>query len=190
MYLLIEGVDLAGKSTIVKKLAEKKDLKVNHSSLTPPNPILNIAKEIDKDGSEWIGHLYVEALKWDLDHFTKPKEDTIQDSTILLRSLAYNTAANYSDVTNKLESMAFKHPLFDKVFILTASLEARVNRLRKRMENHPHRVTVNDLKIIRDPQFFVKMEEAMIRYATFFFKPIIIDTTNKSVSEVLEIIIP
>ncbi len=186
-YILLEGVDLAGKSSAVKSLLDTSHWNYQHSSLLTENPILKIAREVEKDGSEWIGHLYVEALSYDLSHFQPPLVNTIQDSTILLRTLAFNGAAGYMNVVKKLEGLALHHPTFDKIFILTASLDARRKRLKKRIEVDQSRVTPNDLRVVREPEFFQKMENLLIDYTKIFFRedPVIIDTSNLLTSDVV-----
>ncbi len=186
-YYLIEGIDLSGKSSVIRKLHHlNPSYTVRHSSLLGSNHILQVAKKIEKDGSEWIGHLYTKALEYDLGRFSWPTSATIQDSTILLRSLAYHAAAHFSTILARLETLALLHPKFTNVYILTASLEERRMRLRKRMKESPEKVTVNDLKVIRDPDFFLRMEEAMVNYASTLFDPIVIDTTNLTFDEVVK----
>ncbi len=186
-YYLVEGIDLSGKSSVIRRLHHlNPNYTVRHSSLLGSNHILQVAKEIEKDGSEWIGYLYAKALEYDLKRFSWPISATIQDSTILLRSLAYHAAAHFSVILARLEALALLHPRFTGVYILTTSLEERRIRLRKRMKESPEKVTVNDLKVIRDPDFFLRMEEAMVNYARTLFDPIVIDTTNLTLDEVVE----
>jgi len=143
-----------------------------------------VAREIEKDGTEWIGHLYVKALEQDLSLFKWPEMNTIQDSTILLRSLAYHAAARYSKVVHDLELLALRHPKFTVSYVFTASIEVRKERLKERMQSGSKRVTANDLKVLRDPEFFSRMEHAMVDYAQALFGAVVIDTSSMTVEEV------
>lgn len=184
-FVLLEGVDLSGKSSVIKHLVNKnRDWSHQHYSITGSNRILDVAREIDKDGSEWIGHLYAKALEDDISRFEWPKSNTIQDSTILLRSLAYHAAARYNQVVHELENLALKHPKFSCSYVFTASLEVRKERLKERIRSGTKRVTANDLKVIRDPEFFMRMEHALVDYAQALFGAVVIDTSSMTVEEV------
>ena len=189
-FVLLEGVDLSGKSSVVKHLIKKRpDWKHQHYSLLGSNNILNVARDMEKDGSEWIGYLYVKALEKDLEHFKWPEKNTIQDSTILLRSLAYHAAAKYQRVIHELENLALKHPKFSKTYVFIASMEARRERLKERIQLGSKKVTANDLKVIRDPDFFQRMELALVDYAQALFGAIVVDTSNMTVEEVARLVV-
>ena len=190
IYMLLEGVDLSGKSTIIKSFvaSSQEDWAVRHMSLVDKNPLFETARALKKDGSEWIGHLYVEALEYDLEHFVQPTKKTLQDSTLLLRSLAFHSAAKFQNVLRKLEVLALQHPQFDKAYVFTADLETRRERLRRR-KNEGGRITSNDLKIFSDTSFFLKMERALTEYAVALFGAHVIDTSNLTVGEVVQQII-
>jgi thymidylate kinase len=184
-YFLIEGVDLSGKSSVLKAL-NKGTYQNRHSSLLGRNKVLEVAREAHKDGSEWIGHLYVQALEYDLQHFRWPTKPTIQDSTILLRSLAYHIVAGYDLVVNKLTRLAVSHPRFTAAYVLTATMDARKERLQARMQEGVKKVTPNDLKILTDPKFFCEMERCLIEQAQTLFNAAVIDTTHIPVEEVVK----
>ncbi len=188
-HFLLEGVDLSGKSSAISGIRLKNHkLHYQHSSIVANNPILDVAKLIKKDGSEWIGHLYAEAVKWDIDHYQKPIGTVLQDSTTLLRSLAFHAAAGYASVVEKLEALVPSFPKFDKVYVLTASINARRARLIRRQSVDGARVTANDLKVINDPQFFKRMDDALIDYADTIFGAEVIDTSNMTPQEVIDAI--
>ena len=184
-FVLLEGVDLSGKSSVISRLVKKYEhWRHQHYTITGSNKILEVAREIEKDGSEWIGHLYAKALEYDISQFQWPEVNTIQDSTILLRSLAYHAAARYQQVVHELETIALKHPKFTSSYVFTASIEVRKERLKERIQSGSKKVTVNDLKVIRDPEFFMRMEHALVDYAQTFFGAVVIDTSNMSLDEV------
>jgi thymidylate kinase len=187
MYILIEGVDLSGKSSI-RKYLNRNDILwgKRHMSLLKFNALYEMARSIPKNGAEWIGYLYEGALVYDLDAFEKPDGNTIQDSTILLRSLAYHKAAGFEDVVARFERLAERHPSFDAVFVLTASVEARMQRLNERISRTGSRITRNDRLIVTNTDFFVRMDKLLIEYTKKFYpNAIVMDTSNMDIETVV-----
>ncbi len=185
-YVLIDGIDLSGKSSVIKRILERdRNWTRQHSSLCQHNPILHEAKSLEKDGSLWIGLVYVSALEYDIRNFSYPTQPTVQDSTILLRSLAYHKAAGYSRVLKKLESFIPSHPTFDRSYILTARPEVKRLRLDERIRTGQQVLSVNDLKIVSDPQFFSEMEAAIIDYGVNIFGAKVIDGSDLTFDEIV-----
>jgi hypothetical protein len=125
----IEGMDLAGKSTVTRSLHEAVvDAQLRRNSLIDGNRIFALADELrraDAASARVLGHLYVAALAEDLEQVSAPSGPLIQDSTILLRSLAYNEAIGAHDIVEALLRLVPRHPTFGATVVLTASLEAR-----------------------------------------------------------------
>src|SRR5439155_18295365 len=98
--VLIEGLDLAGKSTLVRNLQAELTrrgipVRVIRNALCPDNPIAALADQVRRDpeaGPIETGALFLAAHLWDARHFTPPPDRTvhIQDSC-WLRTLAYHT---------------------------------------------------------------------------------------------------
>jgi thymidylate kinase len=120
----LEGMDLAGKSTVSQHLASAlSDCRVRRNSLVAANPVYDLADRLRKEGSVGevaLGQLYVAALAVDLEQYRPPQETVIQDSTLLLRSLAYHTAAGNPSVSEALKAMLPQHPRFSRSVVLTA----------------------------------------------------------------------
>ncbi len=184
-YIHIEGVDLSGKSSTTKAVIEQQQSEwaVQDRIITPhKNPLRDLADRLsDEDvySSDAVGIAYAAALRADLDLFEYPTIDTIQESTLLLRSLAYHAINNNRSTLRLFEDMAPLHPKFDRSYLLTASREERLNRLARRAIN-----STNDLLIVRDPKRFKKMEDSIIDYAKDLFNTQIIDTASMSAEEV------
>src|SRR6187455_1314533 len=95
--ILIEGLDLAGKTSacrgLLASLSPRPELRRN--ALTSGNVIYNVADEIrrarDLAGVD-LGHLYVAAMAMDLRRYVPPVRMTIQESTIGLRSFCHYQA--------------------------------------------------------------------------------------------------
>lgn len=131
-------------------------------------------------------HLYYQVLKDDLLTFEYPTVDTIQDSTVLLRSLSWNEARNKNELSDKFLSLIPSHPKFTRSVMLTASIEVRKARLQSRIDEAPETVAADDLLVINNPTLFLKMEEALVYYSTTYFNSKVIDTSSMTKSEVSE----
>jgi thymidylate kinase len=191
-----EGMDLAGKSLATKKFVEATGIpwEIRRNSISKDNPLFLLADSLIKSkderySAETLGNLYVAALMADIDAYKKPEQNTIQDSTIILRSMAYHTVNGTPRIAEVMRDLLPRHPKFDSSFVFTASIEARKKRLEKRMNEEPDQVTSGDLLIIRKPEKFLKMEAVLIDIATQSFHSAVIDTSTITPEEVVEKII-
>ena len=186
----VEGMDLAGKSTATRGLLNQRPGAVlRRNALTENNPIYDLADVLrrgDQARAEALGHLYVAALIHDLDCLGADAGPTVQDSTILLRSLAFNSQIGASRVVDALLELVPGHPRFGATVVLTASLEARCERLAKRQRELPNEVAPgHDLMIYTAPEKFLAMEQSLMRYAEELFDATVIDTSELKPNEVL-----
>jgi hypothetical protein len=104
--------------------------------------------------------------------------DTVQDSTVLLRSLSYHSACENHKIVELLESLLPDHPRFTKSLVLTANIEARTDRLNSRYRENPEEVAPDDLLILTEPEKFFKMESYLVYYAVRFFNAEVLDTSE------------
>lgn len=183
LYVHFDGMDLAGKSTATKNFITKtgRPWEIRQNSIVPNNPIYFLADSLrraDAYDAEVLGNLYVAALMVDLRSFTWPMIDTIQDSTIFLRSLAFHSIRNTPRVAEVILGMKDQHPKFDVSFIFTASLEKRKVRLEQRMRNEPKHISPEDMMVIEKPEKFMAMEQFLVDFAKLAFNSVVIDTTN------------
>lgn len=184
-YIHIEGVDLSGKTSVSKAVAamQPHEWNIRAASLSDaPNPLRKLTDDLCEQGiygNDTIGLAYAAALKADMDTFVQPEIDTIQESTILLRSLAYHAINGNHAVLRVFEELAPHHPTFDHSFMLTASRDARLARLAGRAHNTDH-----DLLIVRDPGRFFRMEDCIKEYSEGLFGTTTIDTTDMTIDEV------
>lgn len=180
MYVLIEGIDLAGKSTICRRFAEQSrfEWSIQSNSLTRDNPVYQLADRLRKQiafSAETLGNLYYAGLLADLELFKEPPNNTIQDSTIILRSLAYHTVNKTPRLPELFKSLLDRHPKFDHAFVCSATLEVRLERLKiRRKEN----LGPEDFLVRDDPEKFLAMEGCLIEYAQRAFHAQVIDTSN------------
>jgi thymidylate kinase len=190
-YLHIDGMDLSGKTSICSKLRETLNgaWEIRTKSLSDKNSIYQLADGLRINGrynEEVIGHLYVVALRSELFDFKWPTINTIQESTVLLRSLAFHTMVGPVEIPDLLLGIANKHPKFDASFVLTTSLETRLKRLQKRVKDG--QVGKHDQLIIDDPAKFMKMEEHLVEYSKKLFNSTIIDTSSSEVADIVRLI--
>jgi len=192
-YLHFEGMDLAGKTTatqnFIKSTASEWDIRRN--SLSRENPIHILADSLRKAevyDAEVLGNLYVAALMADIRSFQWPDKDTIQDSTIILRSIAFHTVRGTSRIREVLLDLLPEHPKFDSSFVFTASIEERVKRLQQRMAVAPHEVSEEDMMVINKPEKFLAMEAALIDTSRMVFHSVIVDTSTLTPDMVVGVI--
>lgn len=186
----IEGMDLASKTAARRGLARRLgDCQVRNNSLCGFNPVFNLADSLRKSsglGDEALGHLFVAALAADMELYRVPTVPTIQDSTILLRSLAFHRINGTRKVVESLEDWLPLHPRFAHSIVLTASLASRHERLKSRQLNAPEEVAPDDLMIERDPQKFLDMESELIELSQQHFGATVIDTSQLTELQVVD----
>ncbi|MBD3398555.1 hypothetical protein GF413_05795 [Candidatus Micrarchaeota archaeon] len=191
MYILFEGLDLAGKSTVCRRFAERFGEKwtIRSNSIIEHNPVFKTVNDLRKKGSlspETLGNLFYSSLLLDLEWFEAPKTDTIQDSTIILRSLAYHTVNETPLLPDLFQSLLTRHPKFDFAFVCKASRETRLARLLiRRKEN----LGPEDFIVRDNYDKFMAMEECLVNHAIKTFNAHIIDTSDLEKEEGLDEVI-
>jgi thymidylate kinase len=189
MQLHFEGLDLAGKSTLCRRLARQArgTWAIRHNALTVDNPVYDLADRLRKAGlpAETVGWLYHAALLLDLDRYQKSSTPTIQDSTILLRSLAFHRVQGNRALVDRLEELFDRHPRFDRSFVCVASHEVRLRRLAiRRKEN----LGPEDLLVRDEPARFFAMERVLVDYAERKWGATVLDTSRLEEQERLELV--
>ncbi len=191
-FILLEGMDLAGKSTQLRELKQKfPSWKTNHIGLSDNKTMYTVAHNIHKRriwSTEEVGYLYVAGLTVEIDLFVWPLQPTFQDSCMLLRSLAHHTAYENKNIICKLEELAEKYPKFSKAFVFTASLQERSKRLIQRTTDSPESVNATDRMILTDPNSFMKMDKAIVMYAKKYFNAEVLDTGTITVEETTKLL--
>lgn len=191
-YVHFEGLDLAGKSTLSKKFAAATggEWRVQRNRINSVNHIQPLADKIRIEAlydDEVIGTLYYAALLGDIRTFTWPEMPTVQDSTIVLRSFAFHSIARTPKLPALFKDILDEHPKFDMSILLTASIDKRKERLQIRMWEHPEVVSKDDTMIVSDPNRFLDMEAFIIENSKRVFGSTIIDTTDMTEEDVLNI---
>jgi len=180
MHVHFEGLDLAGKSTVCRLFREhaRGEWQVRHNALTPDNPIYELADRLrrERGGEESIGWLYHAAVLLDLERYEPPAGDVIQDSTVLLRSLAFHKVRGTPGLADRLETLLDRHPRFDCSFVLVADHRTRLDRLAKRRLQN---LGPEDFLVRDEPERFCAMERQLVDYATRHFRAVVLDTSGE-----------
>lgn len=181
MRIHFEGLDLAGKSTVCRLIRDhaRGEWQIRHNSLIHDNPAYLLADKLRRENTnslEPIGWLYHAALLIDLERYKPSKENIIQDSTILLRSLAFHKTNNTPRLAECFEALTDSHPRFDYSFVLVANHKTRMERLRKR---RPQNLGPEDFLVRDAPVKFYEMENLLIENATRYFGAIKLDTSGE-----------
>jgi thymidylate kinase len=192
-YLHFEGMDLAGKTTATQNFIKSTgaEWNIRRNSLSRENPIHLLADSLRKAeayDAEVLGNLYVAALMADIHSFQWPGKDTIQDSTIILRSIAFHTVRGTPRIREVLLDLLPEHPKFDASFVFTASIEKRLERLQRRIALAPQEVSEEDMMVIRKPEKFLAMEAVMVDMAKMAFHSVIVDTSTLTPDMVVGVI--
>lgn len=188
--LHIEGMDLSGKSSFIDSYVERSDVEwhISRSVLNEDNPIRSLADQLVSSGRyspQVIDDLYIAGIAADIETYTEPTVNVIQDSVVALRALAWHIVNKNKENANRIESLLEKHPQFDNSFYFTADIQRRQERLVMREQENPAKVNSKDLLVREDPEKFVEMERLVQKYALDLFNAHVIDTSDLTPTEVL-----
>ena len=192
-FLHLEGMDLAGKSSVAKAIQEKSNIKwkISNNRLYNENEIYNFISEVAKKNlydDEIYGYLYYVALFSDLKKY-ELSTNVIQDSTILLRSINYHIENNNKQLAEMFIKLVKLHPVPNCSIYLTADINSRIRRLAERIEKNPEKISKNDSMIISNPEKFKQMDDNLFFLSQKYFNSILLDTTNLTIDEVADYII-
>lgn len=186
-YLHIEGMDLAGKTTITNIIAKKskKNWIIYNNCLSKNNVIQLFEKKIRKQkiyDEEIYGYLHYVTLVADIKYF-KLNRNIIQDSMLLLRSINYHKEKNNNTLVHLLEELVPKHPIPTTSIYLTTSIDTRKKRLLKRIDSNSNKPTKNDLLILNDPDRFEKRDKRLMELSKAYFNSLVLDTSDMTEEE-------
>lgn len=191
-YLHIEGMDLAGKSTIANIITRQSgvDWKIYNNCLSQNNPIQQFEKQMRNQkiyDDEIYGYLHYVTLLADIKYFDL-KENIIQDSMLLLRSINYHKEKNNNDLVQLFEELVPKHPIPNTSVYLTANIDSRKKRLLKRIESNSKQLTKNDILILNDSEKFEKRDIGLMELSQTYFNSIVLDTSSMTEAETADYI--
>ena len=183
--ILIEGMDLSGKTTITKYLSEILDIdKIQQRTLSDSSAIYDFTVAQSKKGqlhTDLINKLYTLAISEDLYNY-KPKEDSIilQDSYFALRSYALMRQKYPDTLANDVYKLLQLFPKPELAFYLTASTEERI----KRNEKRDKPMAYMEKLLMSNPKEFESIEKNLRDITTSLFDAEIINTQDKKPNEI------
>ncbi len=185
--VLVEGLDLAGKSTLVRDLQAELTrrgipVRVSRNALCPDNPIAALADQVRRDphaGLVETGAIFLAAHLWDARHFRPPPDGTVhlQDSC-WLRTLAYHTYRGTPGIPDLLREAVASFPRFEAALFLTACVEERQRRLAQREQERPGSNDFEDHLVKSAPGAFTQHEVVLQETAVQTVGAKVLDTTD------------
>ena len=178
--LHIEGLDLAGKSTICRTLRDRWNAEMRTNSILPPgtNSIHTEAERLRKADAfpaAPLGGLYYGALLRDLELYRPPTGLVVQDSSIILRSIAFHSVFGDPALADAFRALLPRHPRFGATIVVWASDNVRRMRLEGRCSRHND--NPEDFLIVRDPNGFQRMQDILFETAEREFGATFVDTS-------------
>ena len=189
--ILVEGLDLAGKSTLIEGLRAHytqagQKVRVLNGQFCLDNPAARVAREMVRwdEGFSGVeaGALFLSTMLWDARHFVAPSAEEVhlQDSC-WLRTLAFEQLYGSAPLARMMEEQGRRFPRFDQAIFLTASLEERERRLRSRVQNDLH-----DLMAFRKPEKFLAIEQRLGELVLEWEAGVVIRTDGLTPLQVLQ----
>ena len=196
--ILIEGLDLAGKSTLTQSLVthlqeQGHPVSYSRNALVPDNPIALVADEYRRNQPVSLletGALFLAAHLKDAIDFKQPtKGFHIQDSS-WLRTLAFNELQEIRWIPALVKDCSKHQPVFDLVIYLTASTEVRQQRVLQREQEQPGENDSADYWPIKCPKKFERLDQLLYESTLSFYPNAYrIDTTELTPNQVLEVVL-
>ena len=184
--ILVEGLDLAGKSTLIQNLAgQLRPVRVRNGQFCPDNPSGKVARELvrwdEGFGGVEAGALFLSSMLWDARHFQPaPQGEVHLQDSCWLRTLAFEQLYGSAELARLMEEQGRRFPRFERAFFLSASLEERERRIRSRPQNDLH-----DLMAFRKPEKFLAIERRLKELVIEWESGVSIETDGLSPDQVL-----
>lgn len=189
---LVEGLDLAGKTSACKTMVARfhPHVEYRRNAFAKGNMLYLAADDLRRADSldgRYLGHAYLAAAALDVTLFRPPMGGRLQESTIALRSQAHYQARGEYDLANGFARLMDQpdYPRVCGAVVLVASLDVRRARLEMRRLEAPDEIAPDDLAVIATPELFLRMEEILIGVAVQRFGATIIDTTDLEKEQVV-----
>lgn len=183
--ILIEGMDLSGKTTITRYLSEILKIdKIQERTLSDNCAIYDFTVAQSKKGKlhpDLINKLYTLAISEDLCNY-KPENDSIilQDSYFALRSYALMKEKYPNTLAKEVYKLLQLFPKPELTFYLTASTEERLRRNEQR--NKP--MAYMEKLLVSNPREFEIIEKNLRDITTSLFEVEVINTQGKKPNEI------
>ena len=183
--ILIEGMDLSGKTTIIKYLSEMLNVDlIQERTLSEGSAIYDFTVAQSKKGKlhiDLINKLYTLSISEDLLNY-QPKDNCIilQDSYFALRSYALMKQRYPNTLANEVYKLLKLFPKPELTFYLTASTEERI----RRNERRDKPMAYMEKLLLSNPKEFETIENNLRDITTSLFDAEVIDTQDKKPNEI------
>ena len=183
--ILIEGMDLSGKTTITRYLSEILEIdKIQERTLSDSSAIYDFTVAQSKKGElhqDLINRLYTLAISEDLYNY-KPRDNWIvlQDSYFALRSYALMKEKYPNTLAKEVYKLLQLFPKPELGFYLTASTEERLRRNKQR--DKP--MAYMEKLLVSNPTEFEAIEKNLRDITTSLFGVEVINTDGKKPNEI------
>lgn len=183
--ILIEGMDLSGKTTITRYLSEILEIdKIQERTLSDSSAIYDFTVAQSKKGElhqDLINRLYTLAISEDLYNY-KPRDNCIvlQDSYFALRSYALMKEKYPNTLAKEVYKLLQLFPKPELGFYLTASTEERLRRNKQR--DKP--MAYMEKLLVSNPTEFEAIEKNLRDITTSLFGVEVINTDGKKPNEI------
>ena len=183
--ILLEGMDLSGKTTIAQYLTKILDVdKIQQRKLSDNSSIYDFTVEQSKKNKlhpDLINKLYTLAISEDLYNYN-PKDNgiIIQDSYFALRSYALMKQKYPNTLAKEVYELLKLFPKPELGFYLTVSTEERLKRNEKR--NKP--MAYMEKLLVSNPREFETIEKNLRDITTSLFDVEVISTQDKKPIEI------
>lgn len=194
--VLIEGLDLAGKTTLCEGLVQKLEaigliVVLSKNNLLGQNAVGKRAKEYALGTPVTnleTGALFLASHFYDTTLFQIPPEGVVhlQDSS-WLRTVSHHSMHGTPVVPELAEALFDAHPKFGTVIYLTANIEVRKQRVIEREARRPGTNTPGDYMSHTDPDFVIRHDRKLLDITYGFYPDVcVIDTSSMSDKETIE----
>lgn len=194
--VLVEGLDLAGKTTLCNGLAERlKNLgfciNLSKNNLLGRNLVGKRAKDYALGAHTTnleTGALFLASHFYDTTLFKLPDEGCvhIQDSC-WLRTVSYHLMRETVIIPELADALFEAHPKFGTVIYLTTSLDVRRFRIQQREAARPGSNTPGDYMSFTDPDFVTRHDKKLLETTRRFYPEVdIIDTSVMDAEAMIE----
>lgn len=189
--VLIEGLDLVGKTTLCKKLVNshpnefiyKKGLYSNNNELyeeTVKKSKLDIYSE------ETIAWMYIAAARHELDLISKNKTElsdkiVIQDSFFLNRMIGVHGIKNRKNLLEAIDDLIKKFEFPQYAFYIYSDIETRQKRFIER--KNIKKPALGDKLVFENKKDAILREQIFRRYITRRYNAEILDNSNIDIDE-------
>jgi thymidylate kinase len=170
--IYIEGTDLTGKDTVGEHVQQHYGFPNMHALFVDKkNPFEAQISQLTEAQKPFIGSLIARSLLHEIQTLSLSKP-TLIVSSHALRAAAVQRGYN-APLADLFEDLAYYYPKFDSTILLTASLDAKKQRLAGRAGQQ----SAFDAQIHTNPDFVLLMDATIERLAKDVMGATVIDTS-------------